>query len=218
MPYENYLSAGMHIGMRSTTKDMRRFVYKIREDGLAVLDLATIEKRLLTAAAFLARFNNIMAISRKTVGQKPAAKFAEAIGGKAVIGRFLPGTITNPNFPGYYEPDIVLITDPLVDKQAITEAVRMRRPIIGLCDTFNETVGIDFIIPVNNKGRKSLAMTYWLLAREVLKAQGKIKTDEEFTLKPEDFEVSEAEAEAERERAKAEVAERRRLRRPMKKR
>lgn len=199
MPYENFLAAGMHIGMRQTTADMRRFVYKIREDGLAILDLATIDRRIRTAAAFIARFNRPMAISRKGVGQKPAAKFAEAIGGKAAIGRFLPGTITNPAFPGYYEPDVVIITDPLADRQAIAEAINARIPIISLCDTFNETAGIDFVIPVNNKGRKALAMTYWLLAREILKARGTIKADEEFTPKPEEFEMAEMITEERRE-------------------
>jgi len=209
MPFENYLSAGMHIGMRQTTADMKRFVYKIREDGLAILDLATIEKRLQTAAVFIARFKRPMAVSRKLVGHKPVSKFAEALGGKSIVGRFLPGTITNPAFPGYYEPDVVIITDPLVDKQAVTEAIRARVPIVSLCDTLNETAGIDLIIPVNNKGRKSIAMTYWLLAREVLKARGTIKSDEEFTMKPEEFEMSEPEAREERHE------ERPRPRRPM---
>lgn len=194
MPFENYLSAGMHIGMRQTTADMKRFVYKIREDGLAILDLATIEKRIQIAAAFVAKFKRPMVVSRKLVGQKSAAKFAEVICGKAIIGRFLPGTITNPSFRGYYEPDVVIITDPLVDKQAVTEAMNARIPIISLCDTLNETAGIDVIIPVNNKGRKSLAMTYWILAREILKARGTIKADEEFAVKLEEFEVAEGEA------------------------
>ncbi len=198
MPYDNYLSSGMHIGMRSTTKDMKKFVYKIREDGLAILDLATIEKRIKIAAAFIARFHRPIVVSRKSLGHKPAAKFAEIIGGKAVIGRFLPGIITNPAFRGYYEPDVIIVTDPLADKQAITEAINARIPIISLCDTFNETAGIDIVIPVNNKGRKAIAMTYWLLAREVLKSRGTLKSDEEFTPKTEEFEMAESEVREER--------------------
>ena len=200
MPYENYLSAGMHIGMRQTTADMKRFVYKIREDGLAILDLATIEKRIQIAAAFIAKSKRPMVVSRKLVGQKSAAKFAEVIGGKAVVGRFLPGIITNPSFRGYYEPDVVIVTDPLVDKQAVTESMNARIPIISLCDTMNETISIDLIIPVNNKGRKSLAMTYWLLAREILKIRGTIKSDEEFTIKLDEFEAAESDARMESRR------------------
>jgi small subunit ribosomal protein S2 len=190
----------MHIGMKQQTKDMKKYIYKIRDDGLAVLDLQTIENQVKTAGKFLARFQRIMIVSRKAVAWKPVIKFAEVVNGKYITGRFLPGTITNPSFPGYYEPEVIIITDPLIDTQAIEEAVKMRVPIVALCDTSNETSSIDFVMPVNNKGRKSLATVYWLLAREILKNRGAIKTDEEFKVKPEEFESEEIE----REREKAE--------------
>lgn len=193
MSYEQFLSAGMHIGTKQQTKDMRKFIYKVRDDGLAVLDLQTIENRVRLAGKFLARFERIMVVSRKAVGWKPVIKFAEAVNGKVVTGRFLPGTITNPSFPGYYEPDVVIITDPMVDIQAVEEAVKMRIPIIALCDTSNEIQSIDLVIPVNNKGRKALATVYWLLAREILKNRGTIKQDEDFKPKPEEFESEEIE-------------------------
>jgi len=191
MPFEQYLSAGMHIGMKQQTKDMKRFIYKIRDDGLAVLDLQTIDNRIKLAAKFLARFKRIMVVSRKYVAWKPITKFAEAVDAKVLTGRFLPGTITNPSFPGYYKPEVLLVTDPLIDSQAIEESVKMRVPIIALCDTSNETESIDLIIPVNNKGRKSLAMVYWLLAREIQKNRGIIKEVKGFKYKPEDFETEE---------------------------
>lgn len=199
MPYEQYLSAGMHIGMRQQTKDMKKFIYKVRDDGLAVLDLQTIEKRIQLAGKFLARFERVMAVSRKIVGWKPVIKFGEAINGKAVTGRFLPGTITNPSFRGYYEPDVLVVTDPLIDSQAVEEAVKMRIPVIALCGTFNETGSIDLVIPVNNRGRKSVAMVYWLLAKEVLKNRGSLKKDEDFKYKPEDFEMEEKKERQERD-------------------
>lgn len=199
MSYEQFLSAGMHIGTKQQTKDMRKFIYKIRDDGLAVLDLQTIENRVKLAGKFLARFERVMIVSRKAVGWKPVIKFAEAINGKSVTGRFLPGTITNPYFPGYFEPEVVIITDPMVDTQAIEEAVKMRIPIVAMCDTSNETQAIDLVIPINNKGRKSLATVYWLLAREILKNRGTIKQDEDFKPKPEEFESEEVERTTERE-------------------
>jgi len=101
MPYEEYLSAGMHIGTKQQTQQMKKFIYKTREDGLAILDLQTIENKIKLAGKFLARFNRIMVVSRKSVAWKPIVKFTEAVSGKAITGRFLPGTITNPNFPGY---------------------------------------------------------------------------------------------------------------------
>ncbi|MFQ6009642.1 MAG: 30S ribosomal protein S2 [Candidatus Aenigmatarchaeota archaeon] len=189
MAFEEYLSAGVHIGMKQTVKDMRKFVYKIRPDGLAVLNVSLIDERLNIAANFLTKFNNIIVTSRKMVGQKPAIKFAEAVGAKSFIGRFLPGTVTNPSFPGYSEADVVIVTDPLVDKQAVTEAVKMRIPVIALCDTFNETKNIDLVIPCNNKGKKALATIYWALAKKILLAKGDIKSEDEFKLKSSDFEA-----------------------------
>jgi len=195
MPFENYLSAGVHIGMKQQTKDMKKFVYKVRSDGLAVLNVSMIDERIRTAARMLAKYDRLIVVSRKVMGQKPAIKFAELTGAKAITGRFLPGTITNPAFKGYFEPSILIATDPLIDKQAITEAVKMRLPIIALCDTFNETSLIDVVIPCNNKGRKALAMVYWTLAKEYLRAKGVISADEEFAAKPEEFESEEAGAE-----------------------
>jgi len=193
MSYEQFLSSGMHIGMKQQTNDMKRFIYKIRDDGLAVLNLQTIEDRVKLAGKFLAKFQRIMVVSRKAVGWKPSIKFAEAVNAKSVTGRFMPGIITNPSFPGYYEPEVVVITDPLIDLQATEESTKMRIPIVALCDTSNETQSIDVIIPVNNKGRKALATVYWLLAREILKNRGTIKQDEDFKMKAEEFESEEME-------------------------
>jgi small subunit ribosomal protein S2 len=58
-----------------------------------------------------------------------------------------------------------------------------------LCDTNNETKFIDYIIPTNNKGRRALALIYWLLTRAILREQGKIASDEEFTASVEYFEA-----------------------------
>jgi small subunit ribosomal protein S2 len=213
MAFDNYLSAGVHIGMKQQTKDMKKFVYKVRSDGLAVLNVSLIDERIKTAARFLAKHEKVMAVSRKGSGQKPVVKFAEATGAKAVVGRFLPGTITNPAFKGFFEPDVIIVTDPLVDKQAVAEAVKMRVPIVALCDTFNETSLSDFVIPCNNKGRKAIAMVYWALALETLKARGKIKEDSEFTAKPEEYESEEVPME-ERERERPRMMRGRPMRRP----
>ena len=61
-------------------------------------------------------------------------------------------------------------------------------PVVGLCSTNNELKNIDLIIPVNNKGRKSIALVYWLLTREILKVKGLIKKSSDFKYSEEDFE------------------------------
>jgi len=183
IPKQEYLSSGIHIGMKSRTKNMKKFIYKVREDGLAVLNLKTLDVRIFTAAKFLVNMKKILVVGRKLNSHKPIKKFCEIVGCDFVIGRFMPGTLTNPSYEKFLEPDVVVLTDPLSDRQALKEALDSRIPIIALCDTFNETRNIDLVIPCNNKGRKSLALIYLLIAREILKKRG----DKEFNYKIEDF-------------------------------
>jgi len=188
IPKKNYLASGIHIGMKSKTSDMRKFIYKIRTDGLAIMNLRKIDERIRVAAKFLARKKKILIASRKCPVEEGLKKFAELIGAKLALGRFLPGTLTNPNLDEYYEADVVFVLDPMIDTQAMDEAVKAGIPIVAVCNTFNETRNVDLIIPANNKGKKSVALLLWLLAREILKERGEIKKYSEFKYKLEDFE------------------------------
>ena len=182
IPREKYLSAGVHIGMTSKTVDMQRFIYKVRPNGLAVLNVGMLDKRIEHAANMLAPMKSILIVSRKENGQDPAKKFAEVIGGKAIIGRFMPGSLTNPSFKDFFEPNITIVVDPAADRQAIKESTQMRIPIMGLSDTFNDTSYIDLVLPCNNKGKKSVALILWLLAKLI-----KEKRNEQFSSTPEEF-------------------------------
>ncbi len=184
---KDYLATGICFGAKTKTKDMREFVYKTKADGLTILNLKKIDERIRIAAKFLARHRNILVATRKKIAKNAAEKFGEAIGAKVFIGRFLPGTLTNPNCEYFYEADVIVITDPLSDKRALQEAVKARIPVVAICNTSNETKYVDLVIPANNKGRKSLALIFYLLAREVLKGRGEIKKDEEFKYSLEDF-------------------------------
>jgi len=184
---EEYLASGIHIGMKQRTEQMKEFIYKIRPDGLAVLNLKKVDDRIRTAAKFLSRLKKVMVVSRKPVATDSIKKFAEVINAKAVSGRFMPGTLTNPRYKNYFEAEAIVIVDPLVDYQVLKESVKARVPLVAICDTFNETRDIDVIIPANNKGKKAVATVFWLLAREILRERGTIKSDEEFSYKIEDF-------------------------------
>lgn len=181
IPRADYLSAGVHIGMRQRTEDMREFIFKIRSDGMAVLDIKKLDERIRIASRFLATKNNALVVSRRGVGAKAVEKFVELAGGRAITGRFYPGTLTNPAYEKFFQPDAVVVMDPLVDAQAVTEAVDERIPVIALCDTFNETKNVDLVLPTNNKGKRAIALIFWLLTRETMKAKGLIKSDEEYT-------------------------------------
>jgi small subunit ribosomal protein S2 len=187
LPRQEYLASGIHIGMKQRVADMKEFIYKIRDDGLAVLNLQKINDRIKIASKFLARRKSIMVVGRKNIAHEAVAKFAEIVGANAVVGRFLPGSLTNPQFKRYFEADVIVISDPLIDYQALKEAVSARVPIVAVCDTFDETRNIDLVIPANNKGKKALATLFWLMAREILKERGAIKSDNEFKYKVEDF-------------------------------
>jgi small subunit ribosomal protein S2 len=192
VPEESYLTSGVHIGTQQKSADMKGFIFKVRNDGLYVLDVKKTDERIKVAAKFLAQYEpgKILVVSTRQYGQKPAKVFARAIGTKVFAGRFVPGTMTNPNLPQFIEPDVLLATDPAADEQALREALNIGIPITALCDANNETRNVDIVIPTNNKGRRALAMIYWLLAREILKARGTILGNEDYRLTIEDFEAS----------------------------
>jgi small subunit ribosomal protein S2 len=192
VPEDVYLTSGVHIGTQQKSADMKAFIYKVRIDGLYVLDIKKTDERIRNAAKFLARFKpeTILVVAARQYGQKPARMFAKAIGAKVLAGRFVPGTLTNPNLEDFLEPETVVVTDPAADQQALREALNVNLPVVGLCDANNETRFVDLVIPTNNKGRRALATIYWLLTREVLKARGAVKADEDFTATIDDYEAS----------------------------
>lgn len=188
---ETYMTAGAHIGTRQKTSDMKPFIYKVRHDGLYIIDVTKTDERIQTAAKLIASYNpkHVLAVSVRQYGQKPIRKLSEYTDISVLDGRFRPGILTNPNAKGYLEPELLIVTDPLADQQALREAQNIGIPVIGLCDTNNETKQIDVIIPTNNKGRRALSLVYWLLTQAVLKEQGKIDRFSDFEAEMEEFEA-----------------------------
>lgn len=166
---DEYLAAGVHIGTQQKTQDMMRFVYRVRTDGLYVLDIQSTDERIRVAAKLLSHYDpsRILVVSSRQYGQHPARMFSRALGTRAMLGRFIPGLLTNPQIHGFFEPDVVIVTDPAGDAQVLKEASSIGVPVVALCDTNNLISNVDLVIPTNNKGRKALSLVYWLLAREV---------------------------------------------------
>jgi small subunit ribosomal protein S2 len=192
VPEDVYLTSGVHIGTQQKSADMKKFIFKVRSDGLYVMDVKQTDARIRAVAKFLARMqpDRILISSARQYGQKPAKVFGKILGAKVFAGRFVPGTMTNPTLPEFIEPEVLLVTDPAADQQAVAEAMNIGIPIVALCDANNETRNVDLVIPTNNKGRRALACVYWLLTREILKEKGLIKSYDEFKLTMDDFEAS----------------------------
>ncbi|MEB3846606.1 MAG: 30S ribosomal protein S2 [Desulfurococcales archaeon] len=192
VPAELYRKAGVIFGTQICTKYMKRFTYKILPDGFYLLDVAKIDERLRIAGRFLAKFDpeKIAVVSVRLYGQKPARMMCERVGCKAITGRVIPGIFTNPHLEYYMEPDVVLVTDPRTDKQAVIEASKIGVPVVAFADTDNKIEDLDLIIPANNKGRKSLALLYWILTREILRNRGVLGPNEDLDVPYEAFMAS----------------------------
>ncbi len=189
VPMKDYLKAGIHIGTKFKNKYMMPFIYKIRPDGLSVLNLQTIDQRLSIAAKFMARYDpeDILVVSRRENGWRVIKKFSEVTGCRSYPGRYPPGILTNPSLRNYVEIKLLLVVDAWPDRNAIADARKKGIPIIGLCDTNNQSNNLDLVVPANNKGKNSLGLIFYILAKEYLKELGKAKSDEDLPFKVEDF-------------------------------
>jgi len=189
VPTDQYLKAGIHIGTKFRTKYMEQFIYKTRPDGLSVLNLQKIDARIKIAAKFLAHYEpkDILIVSRRENGWKPVKKFGDLIGSIVFSGRYPPGILTNPNLDNYIEPKVLLVTDAWPDRNAIADAVKIGIPVVALCDTNNQSNNIDLVVPLNNKGKKSIGLFFYILAREYMLHRKLIKKPEDFKEKLEDF-------------------------------
>jgi small subunit ribosomal protein S2 len=191
LPRDILLSAGIHIGTRMKTRDMEPFIYRVRPDGLFVLDVKKTDDRIRIAAKFLARFESakVAVAAARLYAQEPIKKFCELTGATPIIGRFIPGLLSNPLYPNRIDPEVIVVSDPRADAQAVKEASNVGIPIVALCSTDNEFAGVDLVIPTNNKGRRALAVIFWLLARQVLRERGELAADKDPPATIEDFEA-----------------------------
>lgn len=189
VPLDLYLKVGLHIGTKFRTKYMEPFIYRVRPDGLAVLNVQKIDRRIDTAAKFLAQYppEDIFVVCRRENGWKAVKVFSKLTGIRCFAGRYPPGVLTNPALEKFTEAKLLLATDPWPDKNAISDAVMVGIPIIALCDTNNTANNIDLIVPCNNKGKKSLALVFWILTKEYLKHRGIIKKDSDLKVTMDDF-------------------------------
>ncbi len=184
VPTERYLESGIHIGTKIKTGDTKDFIFKKRRDRIYIIDLKKIDDGIRNALEVLKKYDvkDILIVATRMYAINASRKLKQMLDIETVEKRFVPGTFTNKESKHFKEPEIVLVCDPRNEKEAIREANMMNIPVIGLVDTDNTTRGLDVVIPMNNKGRKSLALFFWILARELLLKEGKIKSYDEFKL------------------------------------
>lgn len=185
------LATGIRIGTPVRTKTMESFTTRPRPDGLHMIDYSKTLQRIDIAGKFIAFTGpqNTVVYTSKDYGANAVEKFCELTGAIPQVGRFMPGTFTNPLYPGHIDAELVLVADPLSDAQAVIEAGKLGIPVIAVCDTDNVTDDIDLVIPGNNRGRKAIAAIFWLLARAVLTHAGLLPADQPMKYSIEDFET-----------------------------
>jgi ribosomal protein uS2 len=187
VPLTDYIACSVHLGTKVITPDMRRFVYKRRADGLAVLNTNLIDDKLREAIKFLIEFDakDIFIAGKREAVWPAVEKFSEVTGIRAFMKKYPAGIITNLTLDTFFEPKLAVICDPWVDKNALHDANLVAVPVLGICDTNNYAAGVTQVVAANNKSRKSVGIILFILAREYLKAQG--KESEAKKLKMEDF-------------------------------
>ncbi len=195
------LATGIRIGTQVRTKSMEQFTTKPRPDGLHLLDYSKTLHRIDVAGKFISFVGpqNVVVYTSRDYGKVPVEKFCELTKAIPVVGRFMPGTLTNPLFPGHLDVELIVVADPASDTQAIVEAANMGTPVIAVCDTDNITDDIDLVIPGNNRGRRSLATIFYLLTRSVLTHSSLLTGEQQLKYTIDDFETKITESDMEEE-------------------
>lgn len=185
IPLEDYVKYSAYIGTKIIVPPMRQFVYKRRADGIAVINTNSTDEKIKEAVEFLAKYapENVIVICKRDTGWKAVELFSKLTGVKAFTKKYPAGIITNPSLPNFFEPELLIVCDPWLDKNALNDAITTKKKVIALCNTNNYSFGVEKVIPCNNRSNKSLGLIFYLITREYLKAKGvdkEIPSIEEF--------------------------------------
>eukprot|EP01025_Chloroclados_australasicus_P061177 TRINITY_DN799_c0_g1_i2.p2 TRINITY_DN799_c0_g1~~TRINITY_DN799_c0_g1_i2.p2 ORF type:complete len:287 (+),score=60.12 TRINITY_DN799_c0_g1_i2:1286-2146(+) len=204
------LAAESHLGSKNLDVGMERYVHDRQVDGIYVFDVVKTWEKLFMAARIIVAVENpqdVVIMSARPYGQRAVYKFAQYTGCKSLAGRHTPGTFTNYIQKQYEQPRLLVVTDPRTDQQPIAESAYVNIPVVALCDSDSPLQYVDVAVPANNKGKHSIGVLYYLLARMVLQMRGQLPwgakweepVDLFFYKDPEEAEQQQEEAEVEAE-------------------
>jgi small subunit ribosomal protein S2 len=173
-PLEDYIKTASYLGTKVITPSMRKYVYRRRLDGLAILNTLLVDKKLAEAIDFIKQYkpDEWTLVCKREAGWRAAKMFAELTGVRLFTKKYPAGVLTNTVLDNFIETKMIFISDPWLDKNALTDARNIRIPVVGICDTNNHTSDVDVVAIANNKSNKSLGLIFWLMAREYMKAHG----------------------------------------------
>jgi small subunit ribosomal protein S2 len=174
VPLEEYVKAGIYLGTKAVTPNMKPFVYRRRADGLAIFNTDIIDEKLKEGIEFLSKFNpeDIILVCKREVGWRMARKFEELTKIRVFTKKYPAGILTNINLPEFFENELTIITDQWIDRNALNDTLRVNKKVLMICDTNNFSKGANQIIIGNNKSEKSLGLIFYLLVRGYMKSRG----------------------------------------------
>jgi len=174
IPLEEYVKAGIYLGTKVVTPEMRPFVYRRRADGLAIFNTNLIDEKLKESAEYLSKFESkdIILVCKRQAGWKVANKFSELTGIRTFTKKYPAGILTNTTLPDFFENELTIVVDSWLDKNSLHDTLRVKKKVLMICDTNNVSKGADKIIIGNNKSPKSLGVIFYILTKEYCKEKG----------------------------------------------
>jgi small subunit ribosomal protein SAe len=165
---------------------MKKYVYSVRPNGIAIFDVNKIYEKIQVAARIIASVDpdSVISVSSKPAGQRAVYKFGHFTKTQTVTGRWSPGMLTNQTTKKFIEPRLLIVTDPRTDYNAILESSYVNIPVIAICNTDNNLRYVDCAIPCNNRSSRAIAMIWYLLTKAVLEVK---KDTENFEKNPSAF-------------------------------